>query len=51
MSDVLRLVEETDDPIAGRQLLAESMDWRLFEIIEWNNGSWEPTPQDMGEDI
>lgn len=45
MSEVLRLVEETDDPAAGRQLLAESMGWRLFEIIEWNNGSWEPTDE------
>ena len=30
-----------DDPSAGLELLAESMDWRLFEIIEWDNGGAE----------
>lgn len=45
MSDLHALVEDLDDPAAGRKLLAESLDWRLFEIIEWNNGSWEPTDE------
>jgi hypothetical protein len=36
------MLKDLKDPVVGLELLAESLDWRLFEIVEWRNGSNEP---------
>jgi hypothetical protein len=49
MSHLIGVVIDQDwfDGDAGLKLLAESMDWRLFEIVEWDNGGSEPRGKNL----